>query len=178
VDDLTKLMKSLFRFRATYRTDLATEEVSKRIEQLLQSKSRFLFFKFHEHFGAVSGNEFTLSGRRFDWWGMMGSRLKGRVLNENGTVVKTRITIPWLIVIIFLFVTLTSLSAILMADEITVNGEVRPANFLVKSMMVLLVFILPACLIFAIGILPAKRIEHKLIDTLDLKEYRELVREG
>lgn len=59
----------------------------------------------------------------------MSSRLKGRVLNENGTIVKTRITIPWLIVIMFLFVTLTSFSAILMADEITVNGEVRPARF-------------------------------------------------
>lgn len=108
----------------------------------------------------------------------MSSRLKGRVLNENGTVVKTRISIPWLIVIIFLFVTLASLSAIITADEMTVNGEVRPADFLMKSMMVLFVFILPACLIFAIGILPAKRIEHKLIDTLDLKEYRDLVREG
>ena len=103
----------------------------------------------------------------------MGSRLKGRVLNENGTVVKTRITIPWLIVTMFLFVTLTSRSAILMPDEITVNGEVRPANFLMKSMMVLFVFILPACLIFAISTLPSKMIEHKLIDTLDLNEYRE-----
>ena len=172
------MMKILFRFCATYRTDLATEEVSKRIEQLLQHKSGFLFFKLHKHFGAVSGNAFTLSRHMFDWWGMMSSRLKGTVLNENGTVVKTRITIPWLIVTMFLFVTLASLSAILMADEITVNGEVRPADLLMKSMMVLFVFILPACLIFAIGILPAKRIEHKLIDTLDLKEYRDLVREG
>ena len=78
----------------------------------------------------------------------------------------------------FLFVTLTSLSAILMADEITVNGEVRPADFLMKSMIFFFVFILPACLIFAISILPAKKIEIKLIDTLALKEYRELVREG
>lgn len=167
---LLLMVKLLFRFRTTYRTDLATEEVSKRIEQLLQSKSGFLFFKLHQHFGAVSGNEFTLSRHRFDWWGMMSSRLKGKILNENGTVVKIRITIPWLIVTMFLFVTLTSLSAILMADEITVNSEVRPADFLVKSMMVLFVFILPACLIFAIGILPAKKIEHKLIDTLNLKD--------
>lgn len=144
------MIKFLFRFRATYRTDLATEEVSTRIEQLLEKKSGFLFFKPHQHFGAVSGNEFTLSRHRFDWWGMM-SRLKGRVLNENGTVVKTRITIPWLIVTMFLFVTLASLSAILMADEMTVNGEVRPASFLMKAMMVMFVFVFPACLIFTIA---------------------------
>lgn len=171
-------MKSLFRFSARYHTDLAEEEVSKHIDQLLQSKSKVLFFNIHQYFGTVSNNEFTITTQRFDWWGMICSRLKGRVLNENRTIVETRITIPWIVVTIFSFVNLTALSAILKADEITVNGEARPADLLFKLMMALIIFILPGCMIFAIAILPAKRIEQKLIKTLDLKEDRTLARKG
>jgi hypothetical protein len=167
-------MKSLFRFTATYRTELEKEEVLKRIEQLLKTKSRFLFFQFHQYFGTVSGDKFTLSRQRFDWWGMMSSRLKGSVLNGNGTVVHTRITVPWLIVISFSFASLTAVFSILTADEMTVNGEVTEADFSLKAMMGFVVFVLPACVIFATAILPAKWTEHKIIKILNLVEHHDV----
>jgi hypothetical protein len=167
-------MKSPFRFSNKYRSDLAKDEVCSRIDHLLKSKSRFLFFNVHRSFGGVSENEFTLTRQKFDWWGMMSSRLKGRVFNGDGTIVHTRITIPWVIVTIFLFVTLTAVFAILKADEMTVNGEVRQADFSLKAMMVLLVFAFPAFMIFAISILPAKLMERKLIKLLNLQELHDL----
>lgn len=167
-------MKSPFRFSNKYRSDLAKDEVFARIDHLLMSKSKFLFFSVHQYFGVVSENEFTLTRRRFDWWGMMSSRLKGRVSKGDGTIVHTRITIPWAIVIVFLFVTLTALYAIIKADEMTVNGEIRQADFSLKVMMVLLVFVLPACMIFAISLLPAKLTERKIIKLLNLQELQEL----
>jgi hypothetical protein len=162
-------MKSLFRFSGKYRTDLAPEEVSARIDQLLQSKSKFLLFSFHQYFGAVNGSEFTLTGQRFDWWGIMNSRLKGSMINENGTVVRTRITIPWVLVTFFCLFSLITLSVLLKADQITVNGETRPAEFLDILMMALIVLVIPGCMIYFTTTLPAKRIEWKLIEILQLK---------
>lgn len=162
-------MKSLFSFRNKYRSNLGKDEVFTRIDHLLKSKSKFLFFSVHQYFGAISENEFTLTRQKFDWWGMMSSRLKGRVFNGDGTIVHMRITIPWVIVIIFLFVTLTALFAILKADEMTVNGEIRQAYFSLKAMLVSLTFVLPACMIFAIAILPAKMMERKIVKLLNLQ---------
>lgn len=108
-------MNSLFSFTNKYRSDLEREEVFARIDDLLKSKSNFLFFNIHQYFGVVSENQFTLTRQKFDWWGMMSSRLKGRVFNQDGTIIHTRITIPWVIVTIFLFVTVTALFAILKA---------------------------------------------------------------
>ncbi|HEY8935794.1 MAG TPA: hypothetical protein VIM65_11260 [Cyclobacteriaceae bacterium] len=162
-------MNFLFSFTNKYRSDLEQEEVFARIDNLLKSKSKFLFFSIHQYFGAASENEFTLTRQKFDWWGMMSSRLKGRVFNEGGTVIRTRITIPWVIVAIFLFVTVTALFAILKADEMTVNGEIRQADFSLKALMVLLVFVFPACMIFTIAILPAKLIERKIVKLLELQ---------
>jgi len=105
-------MNSRFSFTNKYRSDLTREEVLTRIDDLLRSKSKFLFFSRHQYFGEVSENEFTLIRQKFDWWGMMSSRLKGRMFNEGGTIIRTRITIPWAIVTIFLLVTVTALFAI------------------------------------------------------------------
>jgi hypothetical protein len=167
-------MKSLFWFSNKYRSHLEREEVFARIDDLLKSKSKFLFFSVHQYFGSVSENGFTLTRQKFDWWGMMSSRLEGRVSNGDGTIIHTQITIPWVIVTIFLFVTLTALFAILKADEMTVNGEIRQADFSLKAMMVLLLFVFPACMIFAIAILPAKLIERKIIKLLDLEKVHDL----
>lgn len=166
-------MKSFFRFKGKYRTDLTQEEVSARIEQLIQHKSKFLFFTFNQCFGNVYGSEFTLSRQRFDFGGMMSSRLKGSITYDSGTVVRTHITIPWVILAFFSFYILTALSILLKADEITVNGIVRPAGLLDKFIMVLAVLVFPACLIYFTTIMPAKRIQRKLIGTLHLKEYRD-----
>jgi hypothetical protein len=167
-------MKFLFRFSAKYRTDLSKEEVLKRIEELLKTKSRFLFFEAHRTFGTVSYDKFTLTRQRFDWWGTMSSRLQGTILNGNGTIVHTRITVPWLIVTIFSFITLTSLFAILKTDELTFNGEIRHADFSLKAMMVLLGVVFPSCMIFAVAILPAKFTEHKIIKILNLEELHDV----
>ena len=163
-------MKSYFSFNGNYRTDLTKREVAARIDELLRSKSRFLFFAVRQYFGTVSENEFTLTRQKFDWWGMMSSRLKGRILHADGTIIHTKITIPWVIVTIFLLVTLTAAFAILKANEMTVNGEVRQVDFSLKATMVLLVFAFPAFMIFAISILPAKLMERKLIKLLNLQE--------
>jgi hypothetical protein len=162
-------MNSLFSFTNKYRSDLGREEVLARINDLLQSESKFLFFSIHQYFGAVSEGEFTVTRQKFDWWGMMSSRLKGRVFNDGGTIIHTRITIPWVIVTIFLFVTVTALFAILKADEMTVNGEIRQADFSLKAMMVLFVFVFPSCMIFAIAILPAKLTERRIVKLLKLR---------
>ncbi len=138
-------MRFLFSFKNKYRTNLSEQDVYECINQLVETKSRFLFVSIHQYFGAVSEGEFTVTRQKFDWWGMMSSRLKGRVFNDGGTIIHTRITIPWVIVTIFLFVTVTALFAILKADEMTVNGEIRQADFSLKAMMVLFVF--PACMI-------------------------------
>jgi hypothetical protein len=167
-------MKFFFLFTGKYRTDLSKEEVLKRIEQLLKTKSRFLFFEAHRTFDTVSYDKFTLTRQRFDWWGMMSSRLHGSVLNANGTIVHTRITVPSLIVTIFSFITLTSLFAILKSNEITVNGEIRQADFSLKAMMVLLGVVFPACMIFAVAILPAKFTERKIIKILNLEELHDV----
>lgn len=166
-------MKSYFSFNGNYRTDLTKREVAARIDELLRSKSRFLFFAVRQYFGTVSENEFTLTRQKFDWWGMMSSRLKGRILHADRTIIHTKITIPWVIVTIFLFITLTAVFAILKADEMTVNGEVRQADFSLKAMMVLLLFVFPAFMIFAISILPAKLMERKLIKLLNLQELHD-----
>jgi hypothetical protein len=171
-------MKFFFRFTGKYRTDLSKEEVLKRIEQLLNTKSRFLFFESHRTFGTVLYDKFTLTRQRFDWWGVMSSRLQGTILNGNGTIVHTRITVPWLIVVIFSFVTVTTLSVILKADELTFSGEIRQADFSLKAMMVVLGVVFPACMIFAVAILPAKFTEHKIIKILNLEELHDLADEA
>ena len=56
----------------------------------------------------------------------------------------------------------------------TVNGAIRQADFSLKAMMVLLVFVFPACMIFAIAILPAKLIERKIIKLLNLEKLHNL----
>jgi hypothetical protein len=166
-------MKSYFSFNSKYRTDLTSQEVFVAIDQLLGRKSRFLFFFAHQYFGTVTDSEFTLTRQRFDWWGIMSSRLKGRILNDNGTVVQTKVTIPWAIVTIFCFIIPTTLFSVITADEMTVNGEVTRADFFSKVMVASLVIAFPACMIFAISILPTKLMERKLIELLKLKEYRD-----
>jgi hypothetical protein len=164
-------MKFPIRFTGRYRTDLTKDEVLARIHGLLNSESRLLFFNVYRYYGDVSENEFTIFRQRFDWWGMMSCRVKGTISNENGTVVQTRLTIPWAIVVVFVFITVTSLPVFLTADEITINGEARPADFSWRVIMFLLGFILPACMMCAIAILPAKFTERKLRKILNLEEF-------
>ena len=163
-------MHSRFRHTGNYATHLTQDEVLSRIEQMLTRKSKILLFCTKQYAGAVKDNQFTLSRHKGDPWGLFTSQLKGKVQSQNGTIVSTRTTMPLVLIAFYAVLTLMTLWVLAGADQLTVNGVTRAAEITDKIIIALMTSIVPACVIFFVAILPAKKIEGTLIRNLELTE--------
>ena len=163
-------MMSFFKLRKSFTSSLSASEAMNNLGQLLSTKSKFLFFSFHEQVGAINGNTFTLGTHFGDPFGLFSPKIKGIIRAENPTIIDTRIVVPYSFIIFYLFVQIFSLPIIFSAEEMTINGVSRVPAVYERIGVALIIICIPALTIFIATILPIKRIEAHLAQVLKLKE--------
>jgi hypothetical protein len=159
-----------FKLRKTFTSSLSAEEAINNLGQLLNTKSKFLFFSFNGHVGSIKGNSFTLGRHIGDPFGLFSPKIKGIIRGENPTIIDTRIGVPYSFIIFYFFFQMIGLPIIFSADEMTFNGVPRVPDVYDKIGVALLIICIPALAIFFIIILPIKQIEGRLTQVLKLKE--------
>lgn len=106
-------MQLHFKLRKTFTTSLSAAEATTTIQELLNSRSKFLFFSYTHYSGSLKGDEFTLCTLKSDRFGLSTFKIKGNIRTENPTTIDTRIVPPYMTIGILLVCVGIMLSAIL-----------------------------------------------------------------
>lgn len=92
------LMPLRFKIKKTFTSPLPAAEATASLQELLNARSKLIFFTFATNFGSISGNEFTLRIHKGDRFGIFSPRIEGSIHSENPTIVNTQVVIPYLII--------------------------------------------------------------------------------
>lgn len=157
----------------TFTTILSPSDVRSSIQQLFDTRSKFLFFSIKRYSGSINRNEFTLRAHTGDYVGMflMAPKIKGYIHGENPTMVDLRIVIPYFLIFFYLSFAMAFI-ALAFVNEMNINGVVREPELWERLGFALSGLILPSIAFYHTTLRPVKLIEARLKEKLLLVPNR------
>jgi hypothetical protein len=163
-------MRLPFQRRKTFTTPLSAEEAVVKIRELINTKTKILFFSIGEYTGSIDGNEFSLGKFSGESLGLFTSKIKGSIRLEDRTLVETRISLPYLPIIFYLIFPVMFLKIIFSVDEMNINGVLRRPEIYETIGMCFFVMLVPAIGFFMTTIRPILQTEARLKEILKLEK--------
>ena len=146
---------------------LSSSEVRNAIHELLNTKSKFLFFSINSFFGSVDGREFSLRAHTGDRLGMflMAPKIKGSIVGENPTTVALTIVIPYFLIFFYGIFGVAFIS-LAFVNEMNINGVAREPNLFERLGFVSAGLVFPLIAFYYTTLRPIRLLEARVKEKL------------
>jgi hypothetical protein len=156
----------------SYRTSDSPDELRSNLSELLETKTKFLFFTYRTLFGSVHGEDFVISNSK--GYNFLSPKIKGQIIAGNETLVNLNFIFPALLLIFFVgipaLVMIVIIPVILKIDLMTVNDVVREPTWFERLGILAMSTVFPFAIIYFNIVHPVRRLRKKLISKLNLTE--------